>query len=294
MRKASPPLLNVPDKYYNFSTNACDRIGMARCKCAVLDAADITGQSMNKYDGIGILHNQVLEKFGQTLVATVREKGASSITPKIQQKMFLDALQHALRDAPKHLPELAGAKVTLADIDRISAARRKAPKSPREAFGDLLPREAVRDLDLLLKSQRALGGRRIAGAFTALAGELEKKYGAKKETTATQTLLVSVAIARHSAEYWLNQTGSDDGWVGQLVRLLDDKSSPPRPGTVAGRLIDRIRKWFREHWEEVSADDAFFGGQGCLLGIIGGVPGILLGGLIGAAGGSILSACGML
>jgi hypothetical protein len=247
---------------------------------------------MNKYEGIGLLHNQALEQFGQTLVAEFREKGDSALVPRIRQKMILDALQHTLRDASRHLPELAGAKVTMAYIERMRVIQRKLPKSPREAFGDRFPGEAVRDLELLMKAHDSLGGSRIPRSFTAMLAGLEKKYSAEEESVVTQTLLISVAIARHSAEYWRDQANSDDGWTSQLIRLLEDSQPPVRPGSVAGRLIDRIREWFRDNWGDVSSDDAFYGGYGCILGTIGGVPGILLGGLVGTVGGSIFSALG--
>lgn len=250
---------------------------------------------MLTYDGVGILHNLAMEHFGQGLVSIVRKEGTSSITAKTQRRLILDALNHALRQASRYLPAHAGAKVTMAGVNRLIAAQAKASKPPREAFGGRLPREAVRDIAVLNDAMRSLGGRRLSRSFIATITALEKKYKAKKESAVTQTMLVGVAIARHSADYWRQQSGAKDGWVSRLVRQVEATRPPVKPGTGAARLIDRIRKWFRDHWPDISFMDRWGAVYGAIYGIaLLSVPTLILGGMIGGAAASLVTAVGLL
>jgi hypothetical protein len=251
--------------------------------------ADRILDARNPYRGVGTLHNIAMESFGQAVVAAVRKNGFAAVTEDDRVRLRREALRAALQAAPRELPIVAGVKVSDADLARFDAL---AHRPQLQAVAGRLPAEVGADLERLFGALRGLGPGPIPRAFVLRLDELERKYAARTDGV---VVLVCTAVARDSTAYWWAEAASDGGWVAQLDRLAGAAQPPVRGGPAPGGTArmqwppERFRKWVRERLPLIGTEDASGALQGCLFGLLtAGIPGIVLGGMLGAAGRSLV------
>ncbi len=250
-------------------------------------AGEAAGRS-NRYDAVGILHNEAMDRFGKSLLDAVKTQGSGAGTLDFAKGLFLDAAKDMLKSAHIYFPEVVGRRLSHKDIDhalvRVTRAR---GLSLRRVIGRKLDRTVVDDLEVLTVAMEKLTDQRSLEKVRQISAALAKTYSATEDDIQSQTVLIAAAIARHSAEYWFEQHSSRDGWVAQLARAGNPDSPgrphlpPPSGGGTDWRWLDRLLRWLRgRDWGHVGEADVASGIAGSIHGFAGGPITILIDGMV--------------